>query len=77
MKAISLISLDTVEGVVRRYIRTAGNKARETGRMVIKGWDPLDDSVDWPAVGSALQKFRAAYTAPDDPGPHPTPPIAA
>jgi hypothetical protein len=75
MKAVALVTLDCTNGMVRRYWREAGNKPVETGREQIRGWDAADPMVDWFLVENWLQTFRAAWTPPEEPGPHPTSPL--
>lgn len=77
MKNVALVSLDCVDGTVKRYWRNAGNKPVETGRSRFDDWQTLKDDpfVDWLNVSAWLQAFRAAWTPPEDPAPRPTTPL--
>lgn len=77
MKSTALVSLDCVIGAVKRYLRVAGNKLRETGRVVVADWSP--EKLDDPGIADGfltwLRAFRVAYIPPEDDGPGPTSPL--
>lgn len=76
MKTVSLVSLDTETGELRRYQSDHGRHVRETGRFKISGWNPLAIGEGlWANVAAWIETIRTAYVEPEAPPPRPTSPM--
>lgn len=77
MKSVALVTLDTISGKVRRYLRAEGNKPEKTGEAHFENWAPESTETDWGLVWKWLQVFRIGYVPPDPTSPRPTGPKMA